>query len=60
MNFLKDSIRELKHVVWPTKKETTRFFAIVIITLTLFGIYLFIAETIFAETLFALKEMFWK
>ena len=56
-NFFKDSIRELKHVVWPTRKETSNYFTIVLIILTLFGIYLFIASTIFSEAIVWLKNL---
>ena len=56
MNFIKASIRELKHVVWPTKEDTTKYFLIVVITLLLFGIYLFIFSTIFSEGLLYLKN----
>ena len=55
--YIKDSIRELKHVVWPTKKETVDFFIIVISVLLLFWIYLFILSAIFKETLFGLKDI---
>lgn len=58
INFIKDSFRELKHVVWPTKKETIKFFIIVLITLTLFGIYLFIADNLFGQIMFWLKNYF--
>lgn len=57
VQFLKDSIRELKHVVWPTKQETTKYFFIVITILFFFGIYLFIASTLFSEGLLYLKNM---
>ncbi|MDR0772197.1 MAG: preprotein translocase subunit SecE [Candidatus Peribacteria bacterium] len=56
-NFFKDSIRELKHVVWPTRQETTNYFIIVLIVLTLFGLYLFIASTIFSEVIMWLKNL---
>ena len=56
MNFIKASIRELRHVVWPTKEDTTKYFLIVVITLLLFGIYLFILSTIFSEGLLYLKN----
>jgi len=58
MNFLKDSFRELKHVVWPTKKETINYFFIVLVTLILFWLYLFIANYAFSEGLFALGKIF--
>ena len=56
MNFIKASIRELRHVVWPTKEDTTKYFLIVVRTLLLFGIYLFIFSTIFSEGLLYLKN----
>jgi len=36
IQFLKDSFREMKHVVWPTKEETKKYFMIVVILLILF------------------------
>jgi preprotein translocase SecE subunit len=55
--FLKDSIREFKHVVWPTHAETKKYFAIVVILLTLFGLYLFVANTVFAELMQTLRDV---
>ncbi len=60
MNFIKDSIRELKHVVWPTKEETNKYFIMVLTTLIVFGIYLAIANFIFESALFSLHEIFKK
>ena len=57
LNFLKDSIRELKHVVFPTADETKKYFFIVLAVLILFGIYLFIASTIFSEWILFLKNI---
>ncbi len=56
ITFFKDSVRELKHVVWPTREETRNYFLIVVVTLILFGLYLFIVSTAFTEGLFALKD----
>ncbi|MCH8518379.1 preprotein translocase subunit SecE [Candidatus Gracilibacteria bacterium] len=58
IRFIKDSIRELKHVVWPTRKETQKFFGLVLALIIVFGIYLFIFSHIFSESLFSLKNMF--
>jgi len=55
-NFFKDSVRELKHVVWPTTKETKVYFLVVLTVLILFGVYLFVANTIFSEIIFRLKN----
>lgn len=57
MNFIKDSIRELKHVVWPTSAETKKYFIIVLTILIIFGVYLFFASTAFSELLIALKNL---
>lgn len=57
MSFIKDSFRELRHVVWPTKKETINYFFIVVTTLILFGLYLLIAGNVFSEVLFFLKGL---
>lgn len=56
MKFIKDSIRELRHVVWPTAEETRKYFIVVVLALILFWIYLFIFSTIFSETLLAIKN----
>ncbi len=55
ITFIKDSFRELKHVVWPTKEETRNYFLIVLFVLIVFWLYLFIASTIFSETLLYIK-----
>ena len=60
ITFFKDSIRELKHVVWPTKEESIKYFIMVLTTLILFTIYLAIANFIFTETLFSLNDVFSK
>jgi len=56
ITFIKDSVRELKHVVWPTRKETINFFVVVVIILVLFGLYLALADTLFREPLFNLRN----
>lgn len=57
LQFFKGSIRELKHVVWPTREETKNFFIVVLAILILFGIYLFIADTAFSQALLFLNEL---
>ncbi|MDR2640324.1 MAG: preprotein translocase subunit SecE [Candidatus Peribacteria bacterium] len=54
--FFSNSVRELKHVVWPTRKETTNYLTIVVTILILLGIYLFLASTIFSEAIIYLKN----
>ena len=58
-NFLQNSIRELKHVVWPTQTETKKYFVIVLTVLVVFWLYLFIASSLFSEILFFLKDIVW-
>jgi len=55
ITFIKDSFRELKHVVWPTKEETKNFFLIVLVILIAFGLYLFAASTAFSEAMLFIK-----
>ena len=57
LQFFKDSVRELKHVVWPTREETKKYFVIVVTILVLFGTYLFIASTAFSEAILYLKNI---
>ncbi len=56
MKFLKDSFRELKHVVWPTRDETKKYFIIVILFIIFFGLYLFVFSNIFGELIMWLKN----
>lgn len=56
INFVKDSLREIKHVVWPTKAETRKYFLVVLSVLVIFGIYLFIFSNIFSYVMFFLKD----
>jgi preprotein translocase SecE subunit len=58
MKFIKDSIRELKHVVWPTREETKKYFIIISTFIVLFGLYLFIFNSIFSEFIILLKDVF--
>ncbi|MGB2110716.1 MAG: preprotein translocase subunit SecE [Patescibacteria group bacterium] len=57
LQFVKDSIRELKHVVWPTHAETKKYLTIVLVVLVLFGAYLFAASTVFSEVLYGIKDV---
>ncbi|MDD5770135.1 MAG: preprotein translocase subunit SecE [Candidatus Gracilibacteria bacterium] len=57
ISFLKDSFREIKHVVWPTKDDTRKYFFIVVGVLVTFGLYIFVASTLFTNIIFALKDL---
>ena len=43
-------------MVWPTRKETQKFFALTLCLLIAFGAYLFVASNIFSEIIFGLKD----
>lgn len=57
LQFFKDSFREIKHVVWPTKAETRKYFFIVVGMLVAFWLYIFAASTVFTNVIFALKDL---
>jgi len=52
ITFIKDSTRELKHVVWPTKAETQSYFITVLVVLVLFWIYLTLVNAVFKAIIF--------
>lgn len=57
IQFIKDSLREIQHVVWPSKEETRKYFLIVVWILVSFGLYVFAASTLFTNAIFALKDL---
>lgn len=57
ISFVKDSFREIKHVVWPTAADTRKYFFIVVGVLVAFGLYVFAASTVFTNVIFALKDL---
>ena len=59
LRFIKDSVRELRHVVWPTRKETQKYFWLVLALIVVFWVYLFIFSQSFSSLLFWLKNNFW-
>lgn len=56
IQFFKDSFRELKHVVWPTREETVKYFVVVLTILVIFWLYLLAAEISFTQILKFIKE----
>ena len=58
LQFIKDSMRELQHVVWPSRKETQKYFGLVLAMLVFFGLYLFLFSNIFSELVFSFKTIF--
>ncbi len=58
VQFFKDSLREFRHVVWPTRQETKNYFIIVLAVLIIFWIYIFLLNTIFSNVIGALGKLF--
>ena len=56
INFLKESIKEFEHVVWPTQKETKQYFMIVTWIIVWLTIFLFIVSSILSAGLFFAKD----
>jgi preprotein translocase subunit SecE len=49
--FYKDIVREMKHVTWPTPKETTRLTGIVLAICTMIVLLLMVATFLFGTLL---------
>lgn len=58
IRFFKEAIRELRHVVWPTRKETQKFFGGVLALIIIFTLYLFIFTNIFSTIIFGMRDLF--
>ena len=54
-NFIKDSIAELEHVVWPTHIETKNFFQITLSIIVGMTIFTYLLTLLFGNGLFELK-----
>ncbi|MCB9807022.1 preprotein translocase subunit SecE [Candidatus Peribacteria bacterium] len=54
-NFLKDSIAELEHVVWPTHIETKKFFQAVVGIIAAMTLFTYFLTLIFSNGLFSLR-----
>lgn len=57
LRFLRESVKEFDHVVWPTRRETVRYFTIVVSTIAVFAVFLFVIGTTFSTSLFALRDV---
>ncbi len=54
-NFLKESLQEFDHVVWPTKAETKKYFTIVVSMITICALVLFVFGSAVTNALFAVR-----
>jgi preprotein translocase SecE subunit len=55
-NFIKDSLAELEHVVWPTHIETKKFFQAVVGIIVAMTIFTYLLTLVFSNGLFSLRE----
>ena len=53
INYFKDSVREAKRVVWPTRKETVQTVAIVFLFVLFSAIFLWLADKFFEWILYS-------
>lgn len=54
--FLKESMKEFDHVVWPTNKEAKKYFTIVVSFIVTFTILIYVVWTFFSFVLFYAKD----
>lgn len=54
--FIKESMKEFDHVVWPTTSETKKYFNIVTSFLVAFTLFIFVVWTVFSAVLFTSKD----
>lgn len=57
LRFLRESVKEFDHVVWPTRRETVRYFSITVSTIVVFAVFLFVVGTSFSTSLFAVRDV---
>lgn len=56
MSFIKDSMKEFDHIVWPTASETKKYFVTVVSMIVVLTILLFLVGTALSSALFSLKS----
>lgn len=56
MSFIKESMKEFDHIVWPTSEETKKYFVTVVAMITVLTVFLFLVGTTFSMGLFAAKK----
>lgn len=57
LRFFRESLKEFDHVVWPTHRETTRYFAIVLSVIAVFTVFLAIVGIAFRTGLFGARAI---
>lgn len=49
IKYFKNSVRELKHVVWPNRRDTNKYFVSALMFIVIFSTYLFISGYTFSS-----------
>lgn len=57
LRFFRESVKEFDHVVWPTHRETTRYFTIVLGVIAVFTVFLAVVGAAFRGGLFGAREI---
>ena len=55
--FLKESIKEFDHVVWPTNKEAKKYFSVVVWLIVALTLFLFVVWSMLSQWLFVSKQL---
>lgn len=56
-NFLKESVAELEHVVWPTHLETKKFFSVVVSVIAGMTLFTYLLTLLFSNGMFEIRNM---
>lgn len=56
-NFIKDSMAELEHVVWPTHLETKKFFQIVVSVIAGMTVFTYLLTLIFSNVMVESRKL---
>jgi len=56
-NFIKDSMAELEHVVWPTHLETKKFFQIVVSVIAGMTVFTYLLTLMFSNAMIETRKL---
>ncbi len=56
-NFIKESMAELEHVVWPTHIETKKFFQAVVGIIAAMSLFTYLLTVLFSNSMFGIRNM---
>lgn len=56
-NFIKESMAELEHVVWPTHIETKKFFQAVVGIIVAMTLFTYLITVLFSNSMFGIRNM---